>query len=378
MNRMTGLPRPSPDPELRKTVLEAGFAAFPARKANYLRAQAAKRGEVLEYLPIQLDIENVSRCNYHCTMCQVSDWPHLQRARDMSLEEYKALLDSQHGLIEIKLQGMGEPLLGDCYVEMIAYARAKHLWVRSTTNGSLLHLREHYKRVIDADICEFQVSVDGATKATYENIRRGGRFERVLENCRLLNDYARLVNRRRTRMWAVVQHDNFDELEQFPSVAAEAGFDRLTFSLDLNDWGQDRWRALNDQVDVHRRVDVELAQRLIDLGARRGVEVTYWFIDHKYDVDDPSHLCQWPFERAYISSDMRVVPCCMIANPEIVDLGDARDLTSTWNQKKMAAFRALHLNGTIPKVCQSCYKQGASSAAKRPQAELEPSAAKSS
>lgn len=378
MDRLTALPRPRPDPAFYQANLEAGFQAFPQRRDNYLKYQAAKRGAVVDYLPVRLDIENVSRCNYHCTMCQVSDWPGYKRAEDMSLDDYRALLDSQYGLIEIKLQGMGEPLLGSCYADMIAYARGRCLWVRSTTNGSLLHLHEHYKRVIDADLCELQVSIDGATNATYEKIRRGGRFERVLENCRLLNDYARRVNRRRTRMWTVVQQDNFDELEQFPDVAAEAGFDRLTFSLDLNDWGQDRWRALNDQVDVHRRVDVALAQRLIDLGARRGVEVTYWFIDHKYDVDDPSHLCQWPFERAYISSDMRVVPCCMIANPQIVDLGDARDLTSTWNQKKMAAFRTLHLNGAIPKVCQSCYKQDVSSAARRAQGELEPSAVGSS
>ena len=339
-----------------QATLEAGFQAFPRRRDNYLRYQAARRGERADYLPIRLDIENVSRCNYHCTMCQVSDWPGFKRAGDMSLGDFTSLLDGQEGLIEIKLQGMGEPLLGGCYVEMVAHARARHLWVRSTTNGSLLHLREHYKRVIDADICEFQVSIDGATKPTYEAIRRGGRFERVLENCRLLNRYCRDAGRRRTRMWAVVQRDNFDELERFPTLAADLGFERLTFSLDLNDWGQDRWRSVNDQVDMHRRFDLELARRLIDLGARQGVEVTYWFIDEKYDVDDPRHLCQWPFERAYVSSDMRVVPCCMIANPEIVDLGDARDLAAAWNGARMAAFRRLHLSGRIPQVCQSCYK----------------------
>jgi pyrroloquinoline quinone biosynthesis protein E len=75
-------------------------------------------------------------------MCQVSDWPKWQRAGDMAFGDYKALLDRQIGLIEIKLQGMGEPLLGPCYFDMIRYARGKHLWVRSTTNGSLLHLKE--------------------------------------------------------------------------------------------------------------------------------------------------------------------------------------------------------------------------------------------
>lgn len=54
-------------------------------------------------------------------------------------------------------------------------------------------------------------------------------------------------------------------------------------------------------------------------------------------------------------------PCYfdMIANPEIVDLGDARTLFSEWNNKKMAAFRKLHLTGRVPKIRQSCYKPAA-------------------
>lgn len=369
MDRLNALPRPSPDPTLWQTTLESGFADFLERKENYLKYQAAQRGEMLNYLPIRLDVENVSRCNYRCTMCQVSDWPGMKRAEDMTFEDYKALIDSQEGLIEIKLQGMGEPLLGPCYFDMIRYARQRHLWVRSTTNASLLHLKENYQQVIDSDICELQVSIDGATKPTYEAIRRGGRFEKVINNCRLLNRYAHEAGRRRTRMWVVLQKGNASEVELFPRLAADIGFERLTLSLDLNDWGQDAWRSRNDQVDIHRAFNLEQAQRLIEEGKQLGVEVTYWFIDEKYDTSDPMKLCQWPFERAYISSDMRIVPCCMMANPEVMDLGDAREMTREWNGPKMVAFRKLHLSGKIPKVCRSCYKPEAlaraSEAAKR-------------
>ncbi len=355
-DRMATLPRPRPDPAFYAATLQEGFQRFPERQANYAKFQAAERGERVDYLPVRLDIENVSRCNYHCTMCQVSDWPGYQRAGDMSLEDYRALLDAQIGVVEIKLQGMGEPLMGACYEEMITYARAKSIWVRSTTNGSLLHLQEHYKRVIDADICELQVSIDGATAATYEAIRRGGRFAKVADNCLLLNRYAQQAGRRRSRMWVVAQQANFHELDQFPALAASWGFDRLTFSLDLNDWGQDQWRQRNDPSDIHRQVDAALARHLRALGAARQVDVTFWFIDEKYDAQDPKKLCPWPFERVYVSSDMRIVPCCMIANPQVLDLGDARRLTEEWNGDQLAAFRRAHLRGEIPSVCQSCYK----------------------
>jgi pyrroloquinoline quinone biosynthesis protein E len=239
---------------------------------------------------------------------------------------------------------------------MIEYARARHIWVRSTTNASLLHLRGNYNRVIDADICELQVSIDGATEETYEKIRVGGKFKTIAKNCIALNQYGRDMDRKRTRMWVVVQKDNAHELELFPALAAELGFERLSYSLDLNDWGQDKWREVNDQVDVHRTLDRRALEALVPLGQRHGVDVTFWFIDDKYDTSDPASLCPWPFERGYVSSDMRFVPCCMIANPDVLELGDARDLTGVWNNNKMAAFRRSHLRGQIPQVCRSCYK----------------------
>lgn len=355
-DRINTLPRPFRDTDLYKSNLEAGFAMFPQRRENYLRYQAAKRGEIIDYLPIILDIENVSRCNYHCTMCQVSDWEGYKRADDMYFEDYKTLIDSQYGLTEIKLQGMGEPLLGKCYFEMIEYARSKYIWVRSTTNASILHTNENYKRIIDSDICELQVSIDGTNKETYEKIRRGGRFERVVKNCQLLNEYGREMNRKRTRMWSVIQAANFHEIEQFPACAAELGFERLTLSLDLNDWGQDKWREVNDKVDMHRKFDLSMAPVLIDLGKKLGVEVTFWFLDEKYETSDLTKLCPWPFERAYISSDMRIVPCCMVATPDIYELGDAYHLLAEWNGEQVKDFRKAHLSGNIPNICKSCYK----------------------
>ncbi len=353
------LPLPSVDRELYDREMAAGFAAFPERLANYRKYQQAERGEAVDYLPIKLDIENVSRCNFRCTMCQVSDWPKMTRAADMKLEDFGKLLKEQIGLVEIKLQGMGEPLLNaEPLFEMIKLARARHLWVRTTVNGSLLHLKENYKKIIDSDVCEVQISIDGATAPTYEKIRRGGKFARLKKNCIMLNDYAKEDGRHRTRMWVVVQQDNLGELELFPKLAAELGFKRLSLSLDLNDWGQDSWRDRNDPLDVHRKFTAERGMRIAEIGRELGVETTFWAIDDKYDLEDPKKLCPWPFERAYISSDMRVVPCCMVANPEISDLGDARDFKAVWNGEAMRRFRAGHLNGQLPDICKSCYKGG--------------------
>jgi MoaA/NifB/PqqE/SkfB family radical SAM enzyme len=274
----------------------------------------------------------------------------------MSLHDFKTLLDDQIGITEIKLQGMGEPMMGsDTYFDMIAYARSRHIWVRSSSNASLLHLKDNYKRLIDADICDVQISVDGANKETYEAIRRGGKFDMVRRNCQMLNDYAASTTPDRTRMWVVVQKENIDELEAFPKLAAELGFNRVTLSLDLTGWGQDEWRDQNDAIDAGDIFDLSRATAAIEVGAQCGVETTFWCIDEKYVPGNAEKLCPWPFERTYISSDMRVVPCCMIANPDVSDFGDAREFKSIWNSDAYREFRQRHIDGDIPDVCRTCY-----------------------
>jgi MoaA/NifB/PqqE/SkfB family radical SAM enzyme len=75
----------------------------------------------------------------------------------------------------------------DDYFAMIRSVREKHIWVRTTTNASLLHLKDNYRKMIDADVNELQISLDGAIKEIYEGIRRGANYERVMSNIALIN-----------------------------------------------------------------------------------------------------------------------------------------------------------------------------------------------
>src|SRR5580704_13073184 len=268
---------PSPEPaagvEAYVRERELALSRSPECRANYQRYQAFSRdGVELDYLPIKLDIENVSRCNFRCTMCTVSDWHKGQRADDLKLEAFKRLIDEQIGLVEIKLQGLGEPTMQrDDYFEMIRYARAKHIWVRTTTNASLLQLKNNYRKMIDSGVNEVQISIDGATKEVFESIRRGSVFKRVSANCKLINGYSRERGVVRTKMWTVVQRGNVHQLEELVDLAAELGFTNQVFSLDVSDWGTERWRELNAPVDVEDEIDHGRLFALVRRGEERGV-----------------------------------------------------------------------------------------------------------
>lgn len=337
----------------RKLCLESSART----QENYDRLQQSSRTASLDYLPLKLDIENVSRCNFRCIMCQVSDFPREGRAGDMSLEDFRQLIDEQYGLVEIKLQGMGEPTLaGDTLYEMVRYARSKHIWVRTITNASLLHVNDNYKKMIDSGANEIQISIDSANKETYESIRHGSYFERVVENCKLINSYAESKNTHPTKMWVVVQRSNIGELNELVEFAHEIGFKSLVFSLELQDWGQDGWQEITEKLSVGNQMTREIAEDLIRQGNGHDLKVSFWRAATKYSTSDVKTLCPWPFERSYVSSEMRIVPCCMIANPEVSDLGDAHNFTRGWNSESYEEFRQSHLEGNVPRVCQGCYE----------------------
>lgn len=342
---------------------ELALARSPECRNNYERYLASGRKALVDYFPIKLDIENVSRCNLRCTMCAVSDWHKGKRADDLSLEAFKRLIDEQIGLVEIKLQGLGEPTMqGDDFFAMIRYARAKHIWVRTTSNGTLLHLHDNYRKMIDADVNELQISIDGASKRVYEEIRRGANYKRVMSNVALINGYARDRGVDRTKMWTVVQQRNLSELEALVDLAAALGFSNQVFSLGLTDFGLARWHEMNTAACAERNLDIDFLLNLVERGRQRGVRVSFWNATAKYSTETPGGLCPWPFERAYIASDQRVVPCCFIGNPEVAEIKTtsvgAESFAAVWFGQAFQAFRQAHLSGNMPDYCRGCYRNG--------------------
>jgi pyrroloquinoline quinone biosynthesis protein E len=101
---------------------------------------------------------------------------------------------------------------------------------------------------------------------------------------------------------------------------------------------------------------------LLEKGRAQGRRVAFWHTTEKYRTDSPSHLCPWPFERAYVASDMRVVPCCTVGNPDTYQIGPSLknngSFSEVWKSDEFAEFRRAHLEGRPPQICRACYEQG--------------------
>lgn len=349
---------PYPDPYPYQMTYIKGFTENPLRLKNYIIAKNQPKDTERSFYPFIMDIEPNCRCNFRCVTCQVSDWNNGRRnAEDMSYETFVNFMQNYPYFVEVKLHGMGEPLLNKDFFKMTEYMAERYIWVRTSTNGSLLHIKDGYKRLIDSGIGEVQCSFDGASKEVFEKIRRGSNFDRIFMNFKNLNEYANKKNRLYTRMWVVIQKENRKQMLKFIELAKQMGFRRLSFAMCLNDWGQEKWKRKNMELQSGWEFENNEWQSVVEKSKIHGVELTIWKQGASYSTNSPNNVCPWPFERPYISAEMKIVPCCMISNPNVINFGDARDLVRLWNGSAYSKFRQNHLNGEIPQYCCYCYRE---------------------
>ena len=115
---------------------------------------------------------------------------------------------------------------------------------------------------------------------------------------------------------------------------------------------QRRGHELNSAASAEENLDPDFLLGLVERGKRRGVRVLLWNTTSKYSTETLDTLCPWPFERAYVSSDERVVPCCFIGNPDVAEIGTVAmkgaGFAAVWFGPDFQAFQQAHVDGRIP------------------------------
>ncbi|KKU60162.1 MAG: hypothetical protein UX81_C0003G0022 [Parcubacteria group bacterium GW2011_GWA2_47_12] len=137
-------------------------------------------------IPRRVTIETIFECNFHCPMCPI-DLPSRRTKGPMEWDLYKKIIDElvpyREHIEMMDLFSLGEPLMDRLIFKRIKYAKDtgfKNLGI--STNASLLTARNQ-KLFFESGIDNIIFSIDGATKETYEAIRVGGNFEKVIANC---------------------------------------------------------------------------------------------------------------------------------------------------------------------------------------------------
>ena len=166
--------------------------------------------------PYFVDWAITGKCNLSCRHCRGVPESELSTERARKLTAEIAELEPSWVFIE-----GGEPLLRQDLFELLELIQQKQLNVRLSTNGILLTpqilttLKQLEVRVM--------ISIDGATPVTYESIRGGASFEKVVEqacNCAQLG-ILEAIN-------FVILKRNYTEIPAIFNLAASVGAPKIT------------------------------------------------------------------------------------------------------------------------------------------------------
>lgn len=323
-------------------------------------------------LPKFLQVEPVGQCNLRCQMCPIQfrrDGPPYGPPAYMDFDLFTRLLDEFDGLEELQLQGLGEPMMHPRFFEMVELAASRGIKVSTNTNLTYLNPRRS-ERLVRSGLAELHASVDGATAETYERIRVLARFDHIVANLEsLVEARARLRSATpRIRMVVVAMRQNLHEFPDLVRLAHRLTIDTVFVQHLCHDFGEsslpEHYRPMREFVDEqtlvtedHDRVKhyfTEARAAAKELGVDLRLPLTR-ARSHAPGTPGPER-CDWPWRGAYVSYQGLAMPCCMVATPDRVSLGNMAEqgAAAVWEGQPYQAFRDALSSDTPPEVCQSC------------------------
>lgn len=201
---------------------------------KYLNNYKPTNFDVLKY-PSQLVISIDKTCNLKCNSCRKDFY--------IATEEEKAktslIADKliEKGLLEkscIFIAGDGEVFLSKNY-DRILRSINNGKEVRILTNG-VLFTEDKWNFISDRfKIIDVSVSIDAATKETYNKLRHGP-FLKLLKNLEMLGNLRKEKKISKLSFNFVVQRSNMHEMKDFIKLGKKYNADKIQFTK-LNDWG---------------------------------------------------------------------------------------------------------------------------------------------
>jgi MoaA/NifB/PqqE/SkfB family radical SAM enzyme len=185
--------------------------------------------QIIPHLHLYIDLND--GCNLKCTMC--GPRAGLKDQAVMPLEGFRDKVAPVFARVDdFQLGCACEPLMLP-YLQEALSLMARHMAPghrgQIITNGTLLKEETAAMLLASGALRKIRISIDGATPGTFEEIRKGARFDKVMENvrrlCRLRSEggYDVLVEFNYT-----VMRQNYAELPRLIMLASKLGVDSVT------------------------------------------------------------------------------------------------------------------------------------------------------
>jgi MoaA/NifB/PqqE/SkfB family radical SAM enzyme len=175
-------------------------------------------------------------CNLSCPSCRTKKIFYKSggefNKRIKLIDKVLDFLKSQKHNIQVHIGSDGDPFASIVYrYFMLKTKLFQNLKYSVQTNGLLIKKNFHKFKHITDNLTQIGISIDGATKQTYEDLRQGGVWEKLLENL----EFLKTIKTFKIHFHFVVQQKNYHEIESFIELGLKYNADKI-FLNRITDW----------------------------------------------------------------------------------------------------------------------------------------------
>jgi radical SAM protein with 4Fe4S-binding SPASM domain len=307
---------------------------------------------VIASMPSLVKFNIITKCHAKCIMCGYTNVGQI-----LSLARFKRTADELLSTAEQVLLIGGEVMLHPNFYEICNYVRRFGVRTRICTNLYTLTGRraEAIERFLDA----VSVSIDGATKRTYESIRTNLSFDGLTDNLHALAAI-KSRNPQLDLYWRfVAMRRNIQELPAAIEMAHQFGFCKMNVNFVV----VRHPLPLDESLLFHR----DLANRCFDQARKRADELDIEVkIPQNFDLNQQPYMnsgvptkafasCKKPWEHIRIALNGNVTPCCDLQKVPMGNIFN-ENFDRIWNGRKFKRLRESLKTGSheIPERCRSC------------------------
>lgn len=186
-------------------------------------------------LPKYVTLSHDKSCNLSCPSCRTR--PYVAgKAKQEKFEELTeaTILPLLQQAERVKITGSGDPFGSNHFrrlIKRLAAPEFAHLGIDLHTNGQLWDEHAWTELRLPGRVRYAQISIDAALAETYQIVRRGGSFGRLLKNLAFIKHLRESGEIQELEFSMVVQARNFREMPEFVRLGRTFSADLVSFQM---------------------------------------------------------------------------------------------------------------------------------------------------
>ncbi len=136
--------------------------------------------------PMTISVEPTTACNLRCPECPSGLRSFTRDTGNMKEDFFRKLIDDMHRqLLWLIFYFQGEPFINPKFLDMVKYAHRRGIYTITSTNGHFLN-PENARMTVESGLDRILISIDGSTQEVYQQYRKEGHLNLVLDGARNL------------------------------------------------------------------------------------------------------------------------------------------------------------------------------------------------